>query len=68
MKKLRIYLDTSVFGGYYDDEFQAFTKPLFERINKGEFKIIFSTILETELEFSPEKVRNIVRNIKSNRY
>ena len=66
MKKLRIYLDTSVFGGYYDDEFQAFTKPLFERINNGEFKIIFSTMLETEIEFSPEKVRNIVRNIKSN--
>lgn len=65
MKKQRIYLDTSVFGGYYDDEFQEFTKPLIERINKGEFTIIFSTMLETELEFDPEKVRKIVRSIES---
>ena len=65
MKKLRIYLDTSVFGGYYDNEFQEFTKPLFERINNGDFTIIFSTMLETELEFAPEKVRKIVRSIES---
>jgi predicted nucleic acid-binding protein len=65
MKKLRIYLDTSVFGGYFDDEFQEFTKPLFERINKGEFTIIFSTMLETELEFAPEKVRKLVLSIES---
>lgn len=65
MKKQRIYLDTSVFGGYYDDEFQEFTKPLFKRINNGEFTIIFSTMLETELEYAPEKVRKIVRSIES---
>ncbi|MFN2262074.1 MAG: PIN domain protein, partial [Psychroflexus sp.] len=65
MKKQRIYLDTSVFGGYYDDEFQEFTKPLFERINNGEFTIIFSTMLETELGFAPEKVRRIVRSIEN---
>tara|TARA_R110000803_G_scaffold207853_1_gene276081 strand:- start:88 stop:552 length:465 start_codon:yes stop_codon:yes gene_type:complete len=65
MKKQRIYLDTSVFGGYFDDEFQEFTKPLFERINKGEYTIIFSTMLETELEFAPEKVRKLVRSIEN---
>ena len=65
MKKQRIYLDTSVFGGYFDDEFQDFTKPLFERINSGEFIIIFSTILETELKFAPEKVRNLVKEIEN---
>jgi len=65
MKKQRIYLDTSVFGGYFDDEFQEFTKPLFERIRNGEFIIIFSTILETELEFAPEKVRELVRKIEN---
>ncbi|SEF66616.1 PIN domain-containing protein [Halpernia humi] len=65
MKKQRIYLDTSVFGGYFDDEFQEFTKPLFKRIKNGEFTIIFSTILETELEFAPKKVQELTRNIKS---
>ncbi|MFV0566152.1 MAG: PIN domain-containing protein [Flavobacteriaceae bacterium] len=65
MKKQRIYLDTSVFGGYFDDEFQKFTKPLFERINSGEFTIIFSTVLESELELAPEKVRKLVREIEN---
>ncbi|WP_445734930.1 PIN domain-containing protein [Mariniflexile sp.] len=65
MKKQRIYLDTSVFGGYFDDEFKEFTKPLFERINNGEFTIIFSTMLEGELELAPEKVRKLVRGIES---
>jgi len=56
-------LDTSVFGGYFDSEFEEFTKPLFDRINGGEFTIIFSTILEDELELAPEKVRNLVVGI-----
>ncbi len=63
MKKQRIYLDTSVYGGYFDDEFQGFTRPLFKRINNGEFTIIFSTLLEEELEFAPEKVQNLVQGI-----
>lgn len=66
MKKQRIYLDTSVYGGFFDDEFQDFTKPLFERIKSGEFTIIFSTLLEEELEMAPEKVRQLVRGIDSN--
>ena len=65
MKKQRIYLDTSVFGGYFDDEFQEFTQPLFNRIKNGEFTIIFSTMLETELEFAPKKVRDLVRKIEN---
>lgn len=57
MKKQRIYLDTSVFGGLYDEEFQVYTEPLFERIKKSEFQIIFSNITEQELENAPEKIR-----------
>ncbi len=46
MKKQRIYLDTSVFGGLHDDEFREFTKPLFERIKNSEFEIIHSNVTE----------------------
>ena len=28
--KQRLYIDTSVFGGYFDEEFSEFTRPLFE--------------------------------------
>ncbi len=43
IRKQRIYIDTSVFGGYYDEEFKEFTTPLFDRIMKDEFILLFST-------------------------
>lgn len=57
MKKQRIYIDTSVFGGLYDEEFKEFTEPLFERIKKSEFEVIHSNITEQELENAPEKIK-----------
>jgi len=65
MKKQRIYIDTSVFGGYFDSEFEEFTKPLFNRIEKGEFIILFSPVTQDELENAPGQIRNLVTNLKS---
>lgn len=64
MKKQRLYLDTSVFGGYYDEEFQEFTKPLFVRINNGEFKVLLSAVLQKELEPAPEKIIKLIKELK----
>lgn len=36
LMKQRIYIDTSVVGGYFDDEFSEDTIPFFERVKKGE--------------------------------
>jgi len=63
MKKLRIYLDTSVFGGYFDDEFKEITKPLFERIAANEFEVIFSNITENELSGAPNFVKELVNSL-----
>jgi predicted nucleic acid-binding protein len=57
--KQRLYLDTSVFGGYFDEEFSAHTIPLFERIENYEFVGLFSEITMEELEYAPEKVKNL---------
>lgn len=65
MQKQRLYIDTSVFGGFYDEEFAEFTIPLFDRLNKGEFILLFSTVTQDELENAPEKVRNLVKQIKA---
>jgi hypothetical protein len=59
----RIYLDTSVFGGYFDPEFELWTKILFDKIKKGEFKIIYSRMTDIELEPAPEKIRNLAKSI-----
>ncbi|GHT34822.1 hypothetical protein FACS189434_11640 [Bacteroidia bacterium] len=63
--KQRIYIDTSVFGGYYDTEFEKHTIPFFDRIRNDEFTVLFSTITEEELEKAPQNVRDLVKEILS---
>jgi hypothetical protein len=46
----RIYIDTSVFGGYFEQEFELWTKVLFDRISKSEFKVLVSRLTDIELE------------------
>ena len=62
-RKLILYLDTSVIGGYYDIVFEEDTKPLFESIRKGEFIMMYSNITEEELLDAPEPVRMLIETI-----
>ena len=59
----KIYLDTSVFGGYYDTDFEEDTQILFEKVKLGQFIIIYSTTTEDELLGAPERVQEILPNI-----
>ena len=60
----RLYLDTSVFGGYFDVEFAEFTVPLFERIKNEDFIVLFSTVTQEELENAPLNVKELVQGLK----
>jgi hypothetical protein len=62
-RKLVLYIDTSVIGGYFDVEFEVDTKMLFESVLKNEFDIMFSNITENELLNAPEQVRQLLSNI-----
>lgn len=48
-----IYIDTSVFGGYFDKEFQQETKFFFDKIIEREINIVISEILELEIYRAP---------------
>ena len=50
----RVYIDTSVFGGYFDKEFQKETKPFFDKIFKDKIKILISEVLELEIYRAPD--------------
>ena len=63
--KQRYYLDTSVFDGYFDEEFAEHTIPLFDRLQNGDFILLFSTVTQNELEDAPRKVRSLVQSIRS---
>jgi len=62
--KQRLYIDTSVFGGYFDEEFSEFTRPLFERLQNGEFRLLFSAVTQDELGYAPEKVKGLVTSLR----
>jgi predicted nucleic acid-binding protein len=59
-KKLNLYIDTSVIGGYFDVEFEKETKILFQSILNNEFHAIYSTVTEDELINAPQKVRELM--------
>ena len=61
--KPRIYIDTSVIGGYFDEEFKVATQLFFERIGKEEFDVYFSDGNEAELELAPQHIQDIVLKI-----
>ena len=56
----RIYIDTSVIGGFFDDEFQEPTQRLFKRLQDNEVKFIISDLLELELIQAPKHVNELL--------
>jgi len=63
VKKLILYLDTSVFGGFFDDEFKHESVLLFERANNKEYDIMYSDLVQSELQNAPDKVKDLVKGI-----
>lgn len=59
----RIYIDTSVIGGYFDPEFERFSKLFFQRVLENEIIVIYSSITEEELTNAPERVKQFVREL-----
>ncbi|HRE58950.1 MAG: PIN domain protein [Candidatus Kapaibacterium sp.] len=68
MKKDRIYIDTSIVGGYFDVEFEFETKLLFERLEKKEVIFVISDLMEIELEQAPDKVKNLLYNFSNDSF
>ncbi|MDR0844147.1 MAG: hypothetical protein LBN71_02920 [Tannerella sp.] len=62
-RKLVLYLDTSVIGGYYDTEFEKETKVLFDNIQKETFDILYSNTTEDELLNAPQLVKELLNKI-----
>ena len=56
----RIYIDTSVVGGYFDEEFKEDTQSLFRRLENGEILFVVSDILDLELIDAPKNVRELL--------
>ena len=54
---MKIYADTSVFGGVFDQEFSEPSRQFFNEIDAGRFVLATSAVVEAEIEPAPEKIR-----------
>ena len=54
---MKIYADTSVFGGVFDQEFSEPSRQFFDEIDAGRFVLATSAVVEAEIEPAPEKIR-----------
>jgi predicted nucleic acid-binding protein len=54
---LRVYADTSVFGGVFDDIFEQASRAFFQQVTDGRFQLVISPIVQDEIEQAPTKVQ-----------
>ena len=66
--KQKIYIDTSVVGGYFDEEFKEATIKLFERLENNEIIFVVSDLLDLELINAPLQVREHLLNYSFDKF
>ena len=54
-RALRVYADTSVFGGCFDNEFRTESVRFFEEVRSGRFLLVVSDVTLDELGLAPER-------------
>jgi predicted nucleic acid-binding protein len=62
----KIYIDTSIVGGYFDDEFSSDTQALFKRLENKEIIFMISSVLQQELQKAPNNVRELLDKYNTN--
>jgi predicted nucleic acid-binding protein len=64
-RPIRVYADTSVYGGVFDDEFAKASKEFFDQVREGRFALVLSTLVDDELQRAPEEVRRLLDDLRS---
>jgi predicted nucleic acid-binding protein len=57
----KIYIDTSIVGGYFDKIFATETRALFKRLENREVIFVLSDVLKKELLNAPQRVRDLLQ-------
>jgi len=65
MKKQTVYVDTSVIGGCFDDEFKEWSNNLVTDFQKGLFIPVLSEITAAEIDEAPFEVKTTYQEILS---
>jgi predicted nucleic acid-binding protein len=57
-RPVRVYADTSVFGGALDVEFSALSEAFFALVRAGAMELVVSSVVVDELDGAPQAVRD----------
>lgn len=63
LKRLRVYADTSVFGGCFDEEFSQDSCKFFAEVGSGKFLLVISETTLFELKEAPAEVRGVLTQL-----
>jgi hypothetical protein len=66
MRRIRVYVDTSVFGGTQDGQFAQSSRRFFQRVREGEFLVLLSAHTVDELSLAPDPVLQVLQDLPSN--
>ncbi len=58
-----VYVDTSVFGGAFDTEFEAASKAFFSQVREGKFEVAVSPLVVNELGRAPGAVTQLFEQL-----
>jgi predicted nucleic acid-binding protein len=63
MKKISAYVDTSVFGGIFDEEFKRASNTFFHQVTMDYFDVYISPLVRNEISLAPLHVQNFFLEI-----
>jgi len=60
---LRVYIETSVFGGYFDPEFSEDTREFFDRVSENRVNAVVSEMVAAEIARAPQQVQLLLKTV-----
>jgi predicted nucleic acid-binding protein len=60
---IRVYADTSVYGGVFDEEFARPSREFFDQVRAGRFHLVGSAVVQEELAVAPDRVKEFAAQI-----
>jgi len=64
-RPLRVYADTSVYGGVFDEEFASPSRLFFDDVRAGVFQLVVSPVVELEMREAPGEVQELFAEMLS---
>ena len=60
---IRVYADTSVYGGAFDEEFMEPTRRFFSQVREGRLVLVSSPVVRREVGRAPDEVRALFNDM-----